>query len=430
MARSTSNILLPKALLLGSTALPNNASFVGDARPFLETGQEPGGEGGAIFLPPVSFLQNGSVNTAVRAMLARGSGIIVEKGDSTTVGAGAAQLDGEQTASVPLQLANARLYRPSAVMAAALTAAGKPAYDNGFVGDGSCQANGTTITSYHPRITFTNAQWTAAGGQNFAGGSYLDPNGSFGGLVYTIPGCDTFEVICFNVGGQLSFSMDGVAVLAADITAPGCTISGNNVTMPTSNSSLSRITIRAASVGTRVLRIDQGAGIALLHSVRGYNRTTPGIHFINHGSNGATSTAQAAVSGPNAWFNNDSLGFVAPDLTIIRLGLNDNNSGVTSAQFQANLAAIITKARLTGDALIVNSNAANPATFSSLAIQNEWRAAALATAVSMNVAYCDLREAFGEWATVASRTADNIVHPNRQFYADIGALQAAAILAM
>lgn len=191
---------------------------------------------------------------------------------------------------------------------------------------------------------------------------------------------------------------------------------------------LSRITIRTASVGAHVLRMAQGSGVPLLRSIRGYNRATPGIHFINHGSGGATSTNQAAVG--NARLNNDSLGFDAPDLTIIRLGLNDNNSGVTSTQFQANLAAIITKARLTGDALIVNSNAANPTTFSSLAIQNEWRAAALATAVSMNVAYCDLREAFGEWATVAARTADNTVHPNRQFYADIGALQAAAILAM
>lgn len=125
------------------------------------------------FVPPAGFALNGSTNVALKAMVARvkrgaGRGLIVWKGDSTTVGQGGG------TTADGYGLTNARPNRPPAVLASLLSAAGVATLDNAMVGDnGMTIAGGFALAGYDARFAAGNGNF--AGGLDFAGGSYRSP---------------------------------------------------------------------------------------------------------------------------------------------------------------------------------------------------------------------------------------------------------------
>ncbi|WP_174286638.1 SGNH/GDSL hydrolase family protein [Sphingomonas bacterium] len=386
--------------------------------------------------PPLAFALNGSTNPKLKAMLARvkagtGRGLILVKGTSLEVGCGGAITANGTSSSVASQLVNARPYRPAAVLAGLATAAGYPCFDDSMVGDNNVTPY-TTLSIYDPRISFPSGVWTAAGSTTspnsfpFAGANYLNGTG-FGPLVFTPDvGANTFIVDVYNVGGAFTFSVNGAA--PTSITAPGATISGNTVTAPSSSSGFTRITV-VGGLGTTGLSVTPGTN-ALLRSITGYNSATPAIDMLVHASNGSLSSDQAAESSGNHWYNNDALAFDAPDLTLIAVGTNDCSQGVPIATFIANVQTIVNTARLSGDAAVYWTTAANPATFSTAAAQGNYRDALASWAASNNVAFWDQLTKFGDWSVIGPRTADQTVHPNRGLYADIGAYNWSCVQAM
>lgn len=380
------------------------------------------------------FALNGSTNTALKAMLARKTGRIVYKGDSTGAGIGASITTGGVSNTNAAQFADSRPYRPTAILAGLISGAGIPTLDNGFVGDAAGRLFGPiSVTSYDTRVSFPGSAWTAAGAvaeggltaQSFAGASYFNGAGA-GPLVFTpTTSVNTFELVVYNTGGTYTILIDGVA--PATVTAPGCTVAGNAVTPPNTSTGFSKITVTAATPAIRALRVTP-TGTPLLRSIIGYDTTSPAINILCHASAGANSNDTAAAD--KSWANLDALGYDAPDFTIIKIGLNDSNAGVSTATYAANLQKLIAKAKLSGDVLVLWANSANPSTFLSEALQDSYRDTAKAAAATAGVAFGDHRAAFGNWAVVGSRSADNTVHPNRAFYADIEAYDWLCIQAM
>lgn len=374
---------------------------------------------------PVGFARNGSTNAALAAMLARvaggtGRGTIVVKGDSTSAGAGAGG-----RGDVVTQLTGARPGRVSATLAAALSAHGIPTLDHAFVGDNGCGQFGVGLPAYDPRVAYPGTAWDPAGGQGFSGGNFLNPGPDPRVLDFTLPTVSHFVVDCYNVGGRIGFAVDGA--LATGVTAAGATVSGNTVLMPATNSGFTRVIVPAGTSATHRLGMAGNGGNPLVRSARGYDVAVPAVDVINHASSGATSTEQAASG--NRWGNNDALGFDAPDLTIVNLGLNDTGMQVPVTSYIAALAAIVARARVSGDVLLVFPHPAGGQFATNV---TAYRDAAAAFAADQRVAFVSLFDHFGGAFTPAlqARMADGLVHGDAGFYAEVGEVYRRCMMAM
>lgn len=380
------------------------------------------------FAPPAGFALNGSTNVALKAMVARvkrgaGRGLIVWKGDSTTVGQGGG------TTADGYGLTNARPNRPPAVLASLLSAAGVATLDNAMVGDnGMTIAGGFALAGYDARFAAGNGNF--AGGLDFAGGSYRSPG--TGPDSFTPDGpVDRFEVVIFNSNGYtLTFLIDGAAPEAITVAgatgSPAATVSGDTVNVATPGSGFTRLIITAAATHTLSWRAN-AMNLGAIRSVTGYASGDRAIDQLVHASLGA-SAAQQAASG-NAWQNLDALGFDAPDLTIINLGLNDMNNAVSAASYQASLQALVAKGKASGDVLLAFPHpAAAPYNTNVAAL----RSAAADVAAASGVAFISLFDHFGGSFTPAlqARMFDGAVHGNAGFCAEVAIVYRDCIRAM
>lgn len=383
---------------------------------------------------PVGYAGNGSANARLRAMLARvrggtGRGRIVFKGDSTTAGAGGG------TGADANRLANARPNRVSASLASLLSAAGTPALDNGVVGDnGMGRGSGVPLPAYDPRVSLGAPAWGVVSDNSYAGGALLSPTS--GSVLTFAPTTevDTFEVVLYNnTAYAVAFAIDGTATsaltLAGSSGGGGATVSGNRVTIPGDVGGFTRVRVAAPAAGPRVLGMAPAAGSGgVVRSVMAYRDPLPAIDILNHAANGAKVADQSA-SDANLWRNNDALAFDAPDLTIVNLGLNDISEATPLAAYSAGLQAIIARARLSGDVLMVFPHPAGAQFAVNAAL---YRDAAAARAASEGVAFLSLFDRFGGAFTPAlqARMADGLVHGDAGFYAEVADLYRQCIAAM
>ena len=370
---------------------------------------------------PTGFVLNDSGNPAVKAMLARvvsgaGRGRIVFKGDSTTAGAG-----GGDPAS-PVQLAGARARRTSAVLASLLSAKGCPTLDNAIVGDQGC-AGYVSLPAYDPRVAYAGQAWQPDGGQTFAGGNYLYASG--GALLFTpTTAIDTVEIVVYRLPSTFTVLIDGQPPLLT--TSAGGSVAGNVVSVDAAANGFVRIRAEVPASAICTVRIESSGGI--LRSIAAHARALPAIDILNHASNGAAS-AQQGATGSGAWFGREALAFDAPDLTIVNLGLNDIAPGVAIAAYTANLQAIITHAKMSGDVLLVFPHPSGGAFATDAAA---YRDAAASLAVGNGVAFLSLFDYFGGVFTPAlqARMADGLVHGNADFYAEVAETYRRCIAAM
>ncbi|WP_375396520.1 SGNH/GDSL hydrolase family protein [uncultured Sphingomonas sp.] len=377
-------------------------------------------------VPPVGFVRNGATNPALKAMLARvaggtGRGRIVFKGDSTSAGAGGSDLAADNT--------GARPFRPAAALAGQLSTGGIPALDNGFVGDnGMTKEGGCGLPAYDGRVVLAN--WNVYPDYSFAGGALLGSNS--GALTFTATtSVDTFEMVLFNLSSPavMTVLIDGAAP-ASIVRSGGMTGSANTLVAGTSGVGFCKAIVTAASAGTHTISLTSNTtDRPILRSIIAYDSAVRAIDMLVHAVNGAKSADQGYTSSPDLFYNNDALGYDAPDLTVINLGLNDGSQGVSASAYSSNLQAIVAKAKLSGDVLLVSPHPAS-SSFSAFAMQTGLRDAAAALAVANGIAYMDLYSYFVSFAAVQSRLADGFVHPRGEMYAEIGQVYRRCIQAM
>ena len=234
-------------------------------------------------------------------------------------------------------------------------------------------------------------------------------------MTYT-PGynCDTFDVYYLKT---TTTSTVDVRVNSEAVT----TLATNNSVRAVGKAT---ITVTAGAGTGHVLKFGPTAVSSVwIVGVDAYLAAERKIRVGNAGVNGSN-TADWAT---DALLFNSTYCIQAyqPDLTIISLGINDSQQGVSVAAWTANVAKVVDAAKVTGDVLLMSvfpSDAVgNPAT------EALYRDAAKALAVSKSVGFLDLFSRFGSFAAAnADGMMFDPLHPTRLGYADAaGAVHAA-----
>lgn len=353
------------------------------------------------------FSQNGATNTRFIAALNRvkagtGSGIIVEKGDSTTVGQGAGTGVNFCT--------GARVLRSSHIAAGLMRDLGVLCFDRAQMNTNRMEAAGTSLAAYDPRCV--QGGWALLENQNFAGGGAMFRNSGPGAFTLTETDVDRFEIVCFNAAsGNLDILIDGAAPAIGPAT----------VLINGTGTGLTKIVVGAAAAGTHTLSLSSAQEI-FFRSIRPFKSTALAMDYLDHAALGVTTESQASAEN---FGNRDSILYDAPDLTIIRGGLNDMANNISAATFKSAVQAIITDAKVSGDVLLMSPlPAASPYNNANIAA---YRQALSELAVSNSVSYFDIWQYYGGFTTAyQARTRDG-VHPTAELYAEIGSLQFDAI---
>ena len=407
--------MIPLVPNTSSGTTPSNPTQ-NDPTPTPGTGTGTGtGTGGSTPTLPNGFYMNGATSPALKAAVSRvkantGRARMVMKGDSTTVGqGGGSSADGAG-------LTGARANRISKVLAGLLTNDGIPTLDGSIVSDNGMYVTNFSLPGYDTRTALYTPAWGVLAGQALAGGGYLSSNT---GALYFSPDTtvDTFEIVYYQGNAYtLAFTIDGIAPASGPASITVTNVSG-----------LAKVVVKAASVGTHFLKITGNNTLGAVRSITAYNSTAAALDIVMHASLAATSANQAAA-GANHWSNNDSLGFDAPDLTTINLGLNDMAAGVTTSAFTTNLQTIITKAKVSGDVLLVFPTPAGGSYNTGVA---DFNTAAKNLAASNGIPFLSLYEYYGLFtSTFGARLFDGAVHPKADLYAEIAGLYRTMINAM
>lgn len=298
--------------------------------------------------------------------------------------------------------------------------------DGSFVCDnGMGLYSAGTVNYYDTRVNLGGAGgapgWTVSSNQIFPGGGLLqDAQGAI--VAFTPTGSvDTFEIVYYNAQpSTLSLAVDnGTSAIASGPTS--VTISAG--------SGWGKATLKTTTVGSHYAQMggpDNNNRTLALLGVTAYDSTTKAFDIIVDAALGAKLGDQAASG--SGWENLDHIGFVAPDLTIINLGINDMLQGVSTATYTANLQTIITAAQASGDVLLVFPHCFNPSNVPD-ATQATYAAAAKALAANLGIAFLNLREALGSYAAISANLVDG-THGNATFYGFVAAAQKAAVVAM
>lgn len=294
-----------------------------------------------------------------------------------------------------------------------LTDMGRESLDSSWFGLGGK----TTMADwkvYDPRINY-GAGWVAHTNTSAGGLFPNNPSTDTSALSFT-PGkaFDTIEILYYRKTGFSTFTVDiGGAVLA------GGTINSSGAT------AIQRATVStgaAPAASTVNIKRSATGGDLIIFAVICYDSTNLCHNVWNAGWFGSTVGEWADASLPLSPLN--MIGFIAPHLTIINLGINDWVAGTALATFKANLALIIDAAAASGD-VILCSGFPSQTTLTPDATQQVYVEAIKQLALQYNLPYFSNRQLFGTWdeASASGFTSDSR-HPNAPGHARVAAAMA------
>lgn len=159
-----------------------------------------------------------------------------------------------------------------------------------------------------------------------------------------------------------------------------------------------------------------GGGFINIIGEIAWDSAAPGIEISNFSVYGVVSGYQADSTQP--WSPLNALGAYAPDLTIINLWTNNLNTAVPLATSVADVQAIITKAKLTGDCIVEwPSIAGTSPAYGADAVRSQWKASLVTLAATNGCAFVDDELLLGgrSGAQASGATADG-VHENGWAY--------------
>lgn len=342
-----------------------------------------------------------------RAALARvrsggGNARVAMMGDSTTlgVGSGATGTSGNLIQfSIPSQLATI-FNAPVASI---------NAYANGFMGAGNSADSGFSFQANDPRVSVGNS-WSLFGTFFSLGGGFMTATTTTNAYSFTpTTTVDRCRVWYASGGG-------GNAVLGINFN--GGTQTQVSIGLQSGNINSTTISGTLGLNTCNVTFVSGSSGVFVL-GFEAWNSAQSSIQIINMGCSGSTSgnwNNSISGFGPIA-----TLPLLAPDLTVINLGINDWRTGVSLATFTANIQALITAAKLSGDVVLVTPIPTDPVSSGiSLATQQTFQNAIIQLGQLNNVPVFD---GFGRWISYANSQPLGIyfdtIHANTTGYADI-----------
>lgn len=189
--------------------------------------------------------------------------------------------------------------------------------------------------------------------------------------------------------------------------------------------SVGKAVIRPA-LGTNTLTISPVSGTVYIIGVHAYNSAVKEVSILSMGWGGSTTTNWTAGS---FYSPLQALPAIAPDLTIIDLGLNDVSAGSTASAYTSRMTTIINSIRAYSDVMIFSPNpiSANPT------LQQSYDASLKQLAQSLGVALIDI---YGRWGQSYGTAITNGLlgpdntHPTIVGYADIATCIAGTVTQM
>lgn len=345
--------------------------------------------------PTVNLANFRAKRSLVRNGLARGKIICI--GDSVTWGFGAGvgtAYTGAHDLAYPYRLA------------AAMSAGGVPATNESQIAGFAIGVNTVAIQElYNPRYVSTGAGWVV-GAQTTAGGNTRLNNSTTADLLSLVPTVpvDTFVPVHYtNTNlGDFSWNIDG----GADTTISENAAQGMGFPV-----------LPSVALGSHTLNLKRVSGTVYIAGAYAYNSAVKAFDIINLGQSGSSTINWISVAAQYAPLN--AIGRWLPDLTILKLGINDWQGADDVATYTVNMQTIITKAKSVGDLIMVTPNptgsTANQAT------QRQYCDAVLALGVTNNVVVWDQHAALVDYATQnALGNMFDLLHPKAVLFNDEG----------
>lgn len=136
-------------------------------------------------------------------------------------------------------------------------------------------------------------------------------------------------------------------------------------------------------------------GPVLLLGAETKDSAKPHVISVNNWAQSGTTTDQWV----NGTLSQAAISYLAPDLTIISLGINDSIAGVTQAAYQARMETLVTLARATGDVVVLTNPRTDPAYAAGIdALQASYEAGVLAYCHTNGIPVVDWYERIGPYA--------------------------------
>ncbi|MBF4625559.1 GDSL-type esterase/lipase family protein [Clavibacter sp. VKM Ac-2872] len=216
--------------------------------------------------------------------------------------------------------------------------------------------------------------------------------------------CDTFDFYYMANSG-----LGTVDVYVDDVLA-------TSVVMGSGSQRWAKATITFAAGAAHVIKLVKRVNTVFLFGFNFFLSTRPSVQMFNAGvcSSKAYSASGASWGVTGTTTAIDGIPFIAPDLTVIRLGVNDAQLSPysTTAEWEAALRRIIAAAKVTGDVLLESPVPSDPSLNSGATVTREqgYRDRLLAIAIDTGSMYYDVFGRYGSWtaAQAAGYMADQL----------------------
>ncbi|WP_339112769.1 SGNH/GDSL hydrolase family protein [Thioclava sp. GXIMD2076] len=253
---------------------------------------------------------------------------------------------------------------------------------------------------YDPRVTLNG--WLASGATS-VGGEMWDGSTQTAPFEYLPESAwDTVDVwVGLSSAGEMTIGVDG-----------------DETTYTPAVGEVVKITYSAPSLAVQALKLGYTSGASAVIGWSCYDSSTPGVEVLNMGRSGWRSDQYADAASFYSPLN--ALAAVAPDLTLVQLGLNDFNQNRDPELFRADMQTIIDTASQYSDlVLIVPMHPSYARTYS----WSSYVAVIEELAEQNSVPVVNITGRFGTWseADAAGFMADGL-HPNAYGYGDTAAL--------
>lgn len=262
---------------------------------------------------------------------------------------------------------------------------------SGYWGSGGA-IDGNTLANFNTNCGVANAEtpWTQS--VDALGGKHMANSSSTTAKLFVNLGAaeiDKIDIWYTRVSGGASFTWK---VDAGSVSAP---------TSAAGSEALLKLTIsltRGVYTTLEILRVAAAAQPLYIHGIWAYDSTEKQLRIMNAGESGSMAVDWTLATHPYAKL--PAIGTVAPDHTIIGLGTNEaanTPAALTNGAFDADMATIIAKAKLSGGVTLLMPAPMAPASIA-MADYMTMRTAIKRVSLANDVSTIDLAVPFRTYA--------------------------------
>lgn len=231
-------------------------------------------------------------------------------------------------------------------LAQAMTNKGLAASADSLAGAGAGDLATGGYGAYDPRVTLGEG-WSVTTLTSLGGKLFTTPDWGTQALAFQPESpVDRFDLyaVCNTVLGQIAVETDGVVRAVID-TAKAAALERRTVAFP-------------ETTGPILIRRQSGGAIFVAGGAA-WRSEQRRVQVTNAGWGGSKAADWVATDQPyRAW---GALPTVQADLTIIAVGINDWNAGVAAATYRTQMGALIDRALISGDVLLMSGPPSDPA---------------------------------------------------------------------